>query len=633
MLPFRSPYPVSEDIVLGPPKTAFASAGRARGDTRTIDSPSRASFAANDEHAKGERQNFKDKFGKDATRENKDDLREGRPESLRLRRDDNERWSNARAPRTPYDENERAFRRNGDRDLGRDSNSRDTVRGARGTDSYRRTGDRESNGDDRRNCQGRGHHEPSWYREDENLEGEPNDSTKDSVSRDWRDKDRGAGRGQDRDWGRKKNHEPEWMDDPKPEEKEPAHTQEDFQKWKERMKASNAPAQDTPASPEPKSNHDRTSSGKLKGKLDTPLVLDSTFDGFFGMWGDTKKDTNTPGTEEQSRKISGKPSKFTGFFAPKPDSKPIQEPPQSAPLPQPSKDEDKEGFQRILKLLDQQQSTNSRNVTPFHEQLARHPPNSPPQPSLPESNPLEALISPQTKDQRPIPQSRDSEFLLRLMQQPQQPRPTQQLSPPLPPSYQAELEQRSGAPGLLPFSNLMISSRDNQQQSALSGFPPGFFPEDKALRKPGPQTFFDRPNPADNAMPPGLQRPPGLDHFAPQGPPTQQQQQQRAPIMQPPPGLPPLMRGQEPGMRGPNPNAFPPPPVMGGPPGPVDRGQGGPLFGGRPPPGLFQMGAPPGFMQQGFAEGGFGRGLMDGGGGFGEFAGRNGGPPGGGYQR
>ena len=628
MLTFCSSCPVSEDIVLGPPKTAFASAGRSRADNRAVDSPSRATFTASEENAKGERQSFADKFSRDTARENRDGLREGRPENLRLRRDDNERWSNARAPRTPYDDNERAFRRNNDRELGRDNNNRDTVKSGRGIDSYRRTGDREGNGDDRRNGQGRGRHEPSWYREDEKLEGEVQDSSKERAVRDWRDKDRSAGRGQDRDWGRRKDREPEWMDDPKAEEKEPVHTQEDFQKWKERMKAGNAAAQDTPASPEPKSNHDRTASGKMKGKLETPLVLDSNFDGFFGMWGDTKKDTITPSAEEQPKKASSKPSKFTGFFAPKAESKPIQEPPQSAPLPaESSKDEDKEGFQRILKLLDQQQSSNSRNVTPFHEQPPGPPPNSPPQQSLQESNPLEALLNPQSKEQRPGPQSRDSEFLLRLMQQPQQSRPTQQLSSP-PGPYQTEMDQRSGAPGLLPFSNLMITSRENAPQPAPSGFPPGFFPEEKTQRKPGPQTFFDRPIPADNNVPPSLQRPPGLDHFAPQAPP--QQQPQRAPMMQPPPGLPPLMRGPE-TMRGPNPNAFPPPPVMGGPgAGPGDRGQVPPPLGGRPPPGLFPMGAPPGFMQHGFAEGGFGRGPMDGG--FGDFGGRTG-APGGGYQR
>ena len=547
-----------------------------------------------------------------------DRTRDTRPENLRLRRDDNERWGGAKKPKTPFDDSERSARRNGDREPGRDA-----IRGGRGFDSFRRNGDRDVNGDDqnsRRNGQGRGRNEPAWYREDDLAEAETLEPIKDTSRRDWRDRDRGGGRGPERDWnkGGRTGREPEWMDEPQAEEKKQAHTQEDFQRWKEKMKAGSAPAQEMPSSPGPKLNHERTLSGKVsstaKGKAETPLVLDSTFDGFFGMWGDTKKDSNSLGAEEQPKKPTGKPSKFTGFFAPKTEPKIPQEPaPASAPLPdtggRDSSNEDKEGFQRILKLLDQQQSTSSRNITPFRDQprsipqspplLPRSPPLQPP--PTHSVNPLESIFNAQPQQlsqERPAPQSRESEFLLKLMQQPQPSRPNQ------PPTEEPSQQSLRGPPppGLLPFSNLTISPQPGSQQPPSTGPPPGFFndmprddllPRDKPSQRktqPPPPGFFDDFS--------SLHRPPGLDMFPP---PPQQPPQQRQPPVQPPPGFPSHMR---------NPNAFPPGLMP-------DRGA---QFGGRgqgiPPPGFFGMNAPPGFPPMGFGNGGgqengFGRGPMD----------------------
>ncbi len=50
----------------------------------------------------------------------------------------------------------------------------------------------------------------------------------------------------DREWARggKVEQDPEWMSSPESEEKKQSHTQEDFERWKERMRASATPAED-----------------------------------------------------------------------------------------------------------------------------------------------------------------------------------------------------------------------------------------------------------------------------------------------------------------------------------------------------------------------------------------------------
>ncbi|KAI9879152.1 MAG: hypothetical protein M1823_006869, partial [Watsoniomyces obsoletus] len=84
------------------------------------------------------------------------------------------------------------------------------------------------------------------------------DDTKREGTRhqDWR-----RDRGKDRGWDRPApaEEDPEWMDEPMEEQAAPARTQEDFQRWKERMKAgknTNTTTEDViqiPASPEPTS--------------------------------------------------------------------------------------------------------------------------------------------------------------------------------------------------------------------------------------------------------------------------------------------------------------------------------------------------------------------------------------------
>ena len=574
--------------------------------------------------------------------------KDDRPENTRNR--DSERWTGARLSRTIFGEGDREFRRNVDREQGKEKDNGRDIRGGRGFDNYRRNGDREGNGEERRHGQGRGRNEPSWYRDDHQ---QGDEESKDGPKRDWRDKLAGRAHNRDKSTGGNQEKEPEWLDEP--DDKKQAHTLDDFQRWKEKMKASNGPVSETPTSPEPGPHHERTFSGTAAKKVETPLVVDSTFDAFFGNFAAKKNDSGTHG--EEAAKMAVRASKFTGFFGPKAEPKPQEPPTPTAPRPDSAKDrssEDKEGFQRILKLLDQQQSSSSRNITPFREQTPRNLPQSPPplpqSPPIPDltrgSNPRETLLSSRAPKDSPAFPSPDSEFLLNLMKQPQQQQPIR--TPRTQPSQDDYIGQQSSVAA---FSNLMISPHDTSQQTPSSGPPPGFFhhasqpdqlqPREKQpqphqrqqAKPPAPPGFYDNLSKFfvdEHNLPPGLQRPPppGVEQhqLAPNFPsqrqqqPQPQQQPQRQGV-QPPPGfqhMPSLATHQAsfppglmPGMTSPHHSQQPPNSNDRGPPPQQQQQQQ--HFGARPPPGFPNMNpgfqGPPGFGNGGPILGGGGGGL------------------------
>ena len=504
----------------------------------------------------------------------------------------------------------------------------------RGFESHRRDADADADGShaSRRVGPVRGRNEPTWNREEGRNQDGGAEDLESAKPRDWRDKERRGARGPERDWNRsgKVELDPEWMDEPESETKEQKRTQEDFERWKERMKASNGATQDTPLLPaEQRASHDRTVSnagtGVAKPKVETPLIVDPSFDGFFGLWDKPKNGEgllgNTAGNGTKANvanpaaKVS-KPSKFTGFFAPKADPEPPKELP-SLPLFAPSKDssnEDKEGFQRILKLLDQQQTQGGKAETLPRVQGPRDVPASPPIQSRGpgEHNDLYNLLEARSSQENSVPPTRDSEFLLRLMQQPQQNR--QDISQV---NVAGRRPAQDTAPGMLPFSNLMISPHDTPQQTPSNGFPPGFLngdemqprdklnPTSRAERRGPPAAIYDqRQSPAgvpqQSGFPSGLQRPPGLEQLPPGYAQHLLSQRQN---MIPPPGFQAPARGQ---------NAFPP-----GlhPANPNDRLQYGMPSNNRgmPLPGFMGMSAPPPgfplpFSQEGMPFGGFGDG-------------------------
>lgn len=594
---------VPEDIVLGPPKTAFASAGGARNQNRTFDPSGRPSFGAQaDDTARGDRQNFRDKYARQSQKHDVDvegpqDSRAGNQQHRRVP-NDAEPWSSRNSRFSGQDEGARASRRTGHREHDRDRDNIQDSRASRGLDSHRRDFSNEAN-DARRNGQGRGRNEPSWYQDDK--DGEVFEGRRDTTRpRDWRDKTRGSTRDADLNGDRhaKQELDPEWMDEPSVPERKQAHTQEDFERWKERMKAGNGPAQENaPPNADQHRSHERTVSGISspmgKAKVETPLVVDSSIDGFFGLWDGSGKRTNSTDDQqsktEASKTKAAKSSKFTNFFGAKAlPTEPELEQPAMNPFAAPadSSSEDKEGFQRILKLLDQQQGIPVKDGAAREQILRRNMPTSPGaqlQQQQDSSN-LQNLFSPRSRNGGgPLPPNKDSEFLLNLMRQsrPQQPGQTS--------SSESPRQHNPIPPELLPFQNLLAPippilpntmARSGEEAKPLDKLNPTPTPGDR--NKGPPPGLFDsqqRPGPHDSQRM-GKEGPEFAPSYISQHAPQQRQG------MMPPPGFQAPLR---------NPAQFPPG-LMGSLPSPYGM-RGNPPTPGMapPPPGFMNAPPPPGF--------------------------------------
>ena len=504
----KSLHSVTEDIVLGPPKTAFASAAGARNHTRAPDLSSRPSFGGHgDETARGDRQNFRDKHSKLGPRhemefDGSQEFKVGAQQHRRLT-NETELWSGRQSKSLGQDEGERGLPRNGYREQDRDTE----PKASRGFDSHRRDVLNDSN-DTRRNGQGRGRNEPSWYRDDK--DGEVFENRRDPQRvREWRDKNRGNTRDMDLDTNRndKQELEPEWMDEPESHEKKQVHTQEDFERWKERMKASNEPTQENAPPIGERSGHERTvssiSSPAGKVKVETPLVVDSSIDGFFGLWNGPHKNSSLAEEQpksEATRAKATKSSKFTGFFGAK--AQPAEQEHEvlsGDPFAPPADalSEDKEGFQRILKLLDQQQSNPMKDTAAREQILRRNIAASPEAQAQQQSDTpnIGSLFSPHAKAGGPPQPNKDSEFLLNLMRQ-SRPQPAQVKS--------GDPRQTNPIPPeLLPFQNLLVSAppglpnlQAREEHKPLDKLNPTTAPE----RKGPPPGLFDaqRPGPHDS---------------------------------------------------------------------------------------------------------------------------------------
>lgn len=567
----------------------------------------------------------------------------------------------------------------------------------------------------------------------------------------WRDR----GNARDRDWTRGSNNhnrleeEPEWMDstpvkkkdeigmarfsrnkgtewmDDAPKDDKKPHTQEDFQRWKEQMKAGKvsdekenvpepAPAKDTPTSSKPI----------------TPMLLDGK--DMFGMWGAAAVRQESPAATEGAPappkpKAPTKQSKFAKLFSPQEEQQ-QQPPPQQIQIPIESiagapngNNEDKEGFQRILQMLgstsistqspsqqgsaapSRKQSLFSpvetrspdRDTVHVQPQPTRHhilrsreekagfiesvlaprgtptefkapqnafgpftPAGEPGQEQMRQEPRPESIRSPEERMQQATPSSngmgnygiqglmssqppphaaqlsRDREFLLNLMTQPQRntpPQPTQARPPP-PELFTNFMESKVMPPRGNPPPGLFDDRQFPENDVRYQPQPQRRMPEnpeiENAMRRAGRFNLPVHPGLDDPAIA-GLQRRSTGDAGIPrgqlsnmgipqQGPPDQmwsmkppglQQPQDRPPVssMAPPPGFPAANRGP-PGFGGPN---MPPfsagntplgHPGMRGPPGqgPPSAGPGpSPMFSppghGGPPHGYFgpPQGPPP----------------------------------------
>ncbi|EXJ84128.1 hypothetical protein A1O3_04795 [Capronia epimyces CBS 606.96] len=576
-------------IVLGPPRRSFASAN-ARTSGRTQD--------GSDETLNKDRTTLQEKpWNGDGVESLNQDRR-----SLQM----NGRGSNRHESEDPDLEHRRDQDRK-PRWAGRDRNESGIEDEQIQEDSARPTV--------RRDAHSRAKLSQSWFKKD-------GPDTQDEARRDadkgqeWR---RGEW-GRERDWDRsaKVEAEPEWMDSAEPDEPFQVRTQEDFQRWKEKMKAGGAPSVGKPDSAvivPPSENAQAKST--TTGASPEP---DDSMDKFFARY-----ESKTTEQKPVAAKPHGR-TRFASLFSPPPEQNkqveaappvPTAERPSSA-QPGSAVDADQAGFARILEML----QTRSNNPTPQTQETAK--PRAPlyarggevksvaesrpspqsllsllagqnaPQPQEPTRTRPSASQARVTEPQSSTDQSTHTrqqssinkdEVLLNLLRQanlapkPEPPPPHQQAdgrnggamygmmseynvrigtargqmtSPVQPPDHIAQRRET----GRAIFEESLVPMYQNEptQLEQLPGRPANGHrlglsedPLMALLRGQNQQPRPMQPPQLPQGLPPGLQRPPGLEQMAlanPNWPPQQPQphphtQPQQQPLRQPslPPGL------------------------------------------------------------------------------------------------
>lgn len=449
------------------------------------------------------------------------------------------------------------------------------------------------------------------------------------------------------------------------------HTQDDFEKWKAAMK--NADMQQgeehehhvTVASAPDDTFFGRDAKGSMPPHPANDL--DQT-DNVFSLWSGAKREEREDSLATPKTTSKPKSSRFAGFFGPSSTEQPPQphhqpqvaqapKPPSPSPLPAVqnvapqqsgvrTSNEDQEGFQKLMAMLRMgggsaqnagimpfpapampaqpgasseqaslpQRQTSGSISQPSSQPQSRHPaststPKQAPTPqSLPSAQHNASQHAPQP--QRPPPAgSRDSEFLLKLMQQPRVPFAEGQI-------YGQSYGSRNDSAEITALLN-NLNVKQGQPGPPPPGPPPGInsherhlpqhvmqgqprqshMPMEERMHGQGMPGHHSRPGPPEEHR---FQGPPGFEGA--QFPPGMRPMPGMHPdSMAPPPGFAPPGRGIQapPGyypqhMRGPlppQPGQYyqGPPPTAGPPPG----------FAGPPPPGMqrrppsLQM--PPGF--------------------------------------
>lgn len=435
-----------------------------------------------------------------------------------------------------------------------------------------------------------------WFKK-ENAEAVEENGRGTDRAPDWRREPR------DREWGRpaRIEAEPEWMDALEPEEPFQVRTQEDFQRWKEKMKAGTATPTDKveqPASTEAVQEN--------LAQKSAPREPDDSMDKFFARF-------ESKGQEQKAATVKGHgKTRFASLFSPAteqnkqveaPPPMPTSERPSSAQLPGSSADADQAGFARILEML----QTRSNNPTPQSQDNAKSrtplyargsepkteaegrpssqslislltgqsipPQQEPTPPTLERFADSGTPISPPTHARQQSSISKD-EVLLNLLRQaslapkPEPPNPHHQSVPgmygmPNDPNARAAARNPMVSPvqgqGQMPGQR-RETSRSMFDESPVSLYPNEQGPREHIARRPtdGTQSETEDPliallrgqatqRPIPPQGPPGLQRPPGLDQIPRpgQGWPSQPPQPQQPPHRQTalPPGLSAVPRG------------------------------------------------------------------------------------------
>lgn len=336
-----------EDTILGPPKLSFTSASRTAKSSDSTDK--RPVTSQESDSSATERSNVRERFFKERDSERSRD-KAGFMNGRRGTREDGEGWTSVKSRKS----------------LGQEDGDRGHRNGERDKDRYQKDSDVDNTESaSRRIGIGRGRFDQPWSREEPGPK--DGEGTKTGArGQGWRDRERDRDRDRDREWNRggRIEEDPEWMDSPTKTEKKQAHTQEDFQRWKERMKAGATPAEEKePAQEQPSNATEPTiapagTSNTSTSKPATPLALDGGLEKLFGMWGESKRSDSISleGTAiSKANKAKPKPSRFAGLFAPPEEpAKQTQAQPPAPSSPGPASNgsnEDKEGFQRILQML------------------------------------------------------------------------------------------------------------------------------------------------------------------------------------------------------------------------------------------------------------------------------------------
>ncbi|KAI9782865.1 MAG: hypothetical protein M1816_001685 [Peltula sp. TS41687] len=337
-----------DDIVLGPPKTAFASATSLRTLTRNTDSSEAPVSSSNDDiNPKNEKPNYRDRPLKDKDKGGRERWRTDDPDE-KAPKEDSEGWSLVRPRKSsiPADgEEAREHRWGGGRQHRFQHGNVES-----GQDRNR---DRDKDGLQRRGGMARGRND---YSRSKGYDGHGKEETDRPPGRERRDRDQGG------DWDRGRSNrgerQPEWMDSKGRDEKPQSHTADDFLKWKERMKAASEPskAEDGNAA-----NHDErvTEMPREEQKSNLPIIMETGVDQFFGLWGtqatDHSRDIEPSMVGPKTDVPPVKGSRFKSFFAPQ---EAVKQPTDLSTIEgtanNQTKDttsEDKEGFQRILQML------------------------------------------------------------------------------------------------------------------------------------------------------------------------------------------------------------------------------------------------------------------------------------------
>ena len=304
--------------MLGPPKTAFSSSSRFARTNPTGET------TTGSEDTEGARSRT---FG------DRQQTRNSKPAG---EKDGGRDWTTLRQPKVPGDTDEQKETNDRLAKFGRRDRERDN-------EGERRNGDKQDSRWGQREDRG-------GQRDERRQNGERQGG--------WRDREsnRQNNRGWDRDQAEK---DPEWFDEPMKKQEEElgvgaAHTQADFQKWKEMMKGNKAPTEDPAPAAQPPPTQ------MTPAKQGAAMKLDGFSEPMFGGFGAKSTDAPLEGisasTKTAPTPVKGKSSRFASVFK-KDDAPPV--PVQESPAPQQpileaagqGQNEDKAGFQRILQML------------------------------------------------------------------------------------------------------------------------------------------------------------------------------------------------------------------------------------------------------------------------------------------